>query len=109
MIVIINDELEAAPAPPASLTHSLTSPALKSALAGGGGIVEAVSPLRRPLWAKHRLSLDSRTAHVIHAHVIHATHMPRPPASLILMIISYGHSVVVVIINSSSSSSSSNQ
>ena len=31
------------------LTHSLTSLALKSALAGGGGcVVEAVSPLRRP-------------------------------------------------------------
>ena len=54
---------------PHSLTHSLTSLALKSAFAGGGGcIVEAVSPLRRPLWAKRVLFLDGRTAHVMHSH-----------------------------------------
>ena len=52
-----------------NVTHSLTGLALKSALAGGG-IVEAVSPLRRPLWPKCMLSLDGRTAHVIRARTV---------------------------------------
>ena len=35
-----------------SHTHSFTSLALRNALAGGACIVESVSPLRRPSWAK---------------------------------------------------------
>ena len=54
------------------LTYSLTHlPRADERIGRGGGcIVEAVSPLCRPLWAKRLLSLEGRTAHVIQALIV---------------------------------------